>query len=199
MPEAVFREKMFGSSRRLSDPRIPFLIFGPVALALFLYCLRHSELGLLQITGGLLGAILFWTLYEYVIHRFFFHLTPRNSFWEKLLYTIHIGHHDYPNDKRLMLLGLEVSVPGFFIFYTVFYLLLGHPLVHAFMLGMVCCYLFYDWLHYAAHNSRYKNKLFKYYQRHHMEHHFQAEDKNYGFITTTWDKILGTKLKHKER
>lgn len=195
MPDRIFRERILMSPRRLQHPKVPFLIFTPIALGLLAYCIWNPGIDWLLFAGGLGGAVLFWTIYEYIVHRYFFHMQPRSSFWRKLLYSVHIAHHDYPNDKRLMLIGPEVSIPGFLIFYGLFYLLLGHPAVHAFMFGMVSCYLAYDWLHFAAHNYHFKNKLFQYYQRHHLEHHFRDNEKNYGFTTTVWDEVMGTKIK----
>lgn len=199
MPDEVFERHMFGSSSRIRDPKVPFYIFMPMALALLGYCWSRTEISWMQMLAGLLGAVIFWTIYEYVVHRYFFHMNPRSPFWKKLLYTIHIGHHDYPNDRRLMLIEPGVSIPGFLAFYGLFYLLLGDPLVHSLMFGLVSCYLIYDWLHYAAHNYNFQNRLFQYYKRHHMQHHYLNEEKNYGFVTTVWDKIMGTKLNADDR
>ena len=198
MPDELFKQWMFGSTRRIQDPKMPFYIFLPVATGILIYCWLLAEVSWIHLAGGIVGAAFFWTIYEYVVHRYFFHQKPTSKFWRKLLYTVHISHHDYPNDKRLMLIGPEVSIPGFFLFYGVFYLLLGHPMVHPFMFGLVSCYLFYDWLHYAAHNYHFRNRLFQYYKRHHMQHHYLNDEKNYGFTTTAWDKVMGTKLDTKE-
>lgn len=194
MPEEVFAKRMFGSSRRIRDLKAPFMIFGPVAGLLLVYCVVHPGLGIARILLGLLGAVGFWTAYEYLLHRFFFHMTPRRKFTRKLLYTLHQAHHDYPNDKRLMLLEPQVSFSGFLVFYGLFYLVLGHPDVHVFMLGMILCYLAYEWLHFAVHNYDFRSPLFQYYKRHHLQHHYLDNRRNYGFITAAWDRLFGTKI-----
>lgn len=197
MPEEVLRKKV-NPIPRLSNHWIPFLIYGPVVLAIFCYSFLVLDFSLLSFFLWFILAPPLWTIFEYFSHKYVLHAKPRSGFWSKLLYSVHTGHHDYPNDNRFVLVGLEVSVPALFIFYFLTYLILGE-MAHAFMAGWVSTYLFYDWLHFAAHNSNYNNRLFQLYKRHHLDHHFIDNEKNFGFISMLWDDLFRTRISKAEK
>ena len=60
----------------------------------------------------LFGAgVMLWTLMEYLMHRFVFHLTPRGRFGVLFAYLIHGVHHAFPEDRRRWLMPPIISVP----------------------------------------------------------------------------------------
>jgi len=197
MPETHLKKKVV-SNIYLTNYKVPFFIYGPTVIAMSIYALFFIQTPLALFLAYFLIAIPLWTLFEYLSHRYVLHAKPKSAFWQKIVYSVHKGHHDYPNDKRFMLVGLNISIPALFIFYGLSYVALG-SLCHSFMAGWVATYLFYDWLHFAVHNYNFNNKLYKVYQRHHIEHHFLDSDKNFGFITLLWDEVFKTKLNKEEK
>ncbi len=193
MPESVKKERVIGVER-IANVHIPMYIYSPISIALTYYSLAVLHINLLYFSLFFISAFVFWSCFEYFAHRYVLHYEASSDFGKKLMYGIHHGHHDYPNDKRFILVGLEITIPALFIFYGVFYLLLGATYVNAYMAGMVTCYVMYDWLHYATHEYNFKNELFQRYKRHHMNHHYLDDGKNFGFISFIWDELMNTRI-----
>lgn len=56
-----------------------------------------------------LGGMVFWTFFEYMAHRFLFHLHSERRFWQRIGYIMHGNHHEFPKDKtRLFMPQLPV-------------------------------------------------------------------------------------------
>jgi hypothetical protein len=45
------------------------------------------------------AGVFSWTLVEYLMHRFAFHFEAQNETGKKLIYMLHIIHHDHPTDS----------------------------------------------------------------------------------------------------
>ncbi len=181
----------------VTNPHIPFYIFTPFVIAFLFISIFHINLNTKQILISLTASLAFWTIFEYAMHRYLFHWKPESPFFKKLLYTIHHGHHDYPNDGKLMLVGPVISVPAFLLFSGISYLLIGNY-SFSFMAGIATCYMFYDWLHFASHNYNFDNKIFQKLKVHHMRHHYEDNEKNFAFTTLIWDIIMDTLIKNKK-
>lgn len=169
-------------------PATPLIIFLPV-VAFHLY---HAE----NILIGLLAGLVFWTGFEYFLHRYFFHWIPNNDFGKKMHFLFHGIHHDYPRDsKRLVMpptvaIGLSVA-----LYYFVFKTLLPEEYLHSFFAGFMLGYLCYDMTHFAIHHFSFKNKWFIMVRNHHFQHHYDDSDKNFGVSSPLWDIIMNTEYK----
>lgn len=179
------------------NPHVPFYIYTPVAVGMLLISFLWAGLLWWQVLAGFGASIAFWTFFEYFMHRYAFHWEPQSPFWKKFTYTVHHGHHEYPNDNRLMLVAPFISISAFIIIWGLGYLAARHY-THPFMAGMATCYMFYDWLHYASHNHNFDNRIFQILKAHHMRHHYEDNEKNYGFTSLIWDNIMRTLLKTKK-
>lgn len=165
-----------------TNPVIHVITYGGFAV-LFLY-LNH--LPVLQNIHFILMGVFAWTLVEYLIHRFLFHIEEG-----KFQYMIHGVHHEYPRDKeRLMMPPLPgILLVGFF--YGCWYLLF-HTYTPLFMAGFVSGYLGYTFIHYIVHAWKPLPGI-KFLWAHHLKHHNPAfENKAYGVSTPLWDYIFGT-------
>lgn len=146
-------------------------------------------------TGALIytGAIFFWTFFEYFAHRYLFHIDeyfPNSKFAEKMAFTFHGIHHEYPRDKERIIMP---PVPGLMIvglLYVVFLFILGNY-AYIFMPGFVTGYLLYTRIHYLTHTPPVPSYLKSQY-RHHSLHHYQYPEKAFGITTTLWDRVFGT-------
>lgn len=147
------------------------------------------------IAGGavFMGALFFWTFFEYLFHRYINHLDdyfPDSRVADKIAYTLHGIHHEYPRDKERLIMP---PVPGLLIIgllYLVFNTLLGQ-LVYLFMPGFMTGYLLYTYVHYSTHKSNVPSFLKAQY-RHHAIHHYKYPHKAFGVSTTLWDRVFGT-------
>lgn len=155
---------------------------------------RMSVVNLVSIAIGIyVGAMFFWTFFEYFFHRYINHLDdyfPESKWAEQIAFTLHGIHHEYPRDKERLLMP---PVPGLMIagiLYGAYYLILG-DLVYVFLPGFMTGYLLYTYVHYSVHDQPVPDFLKKLY-RHHALHHYKYPDKAYGVSTTLWDRVFGT-------
>lgn len=138
-----------------------------------------------------LGGMLFWTLFEYISHRFIFHLVSEKPGLQKFAYILHGNHHHYPRDKQRLFMP---PVPSLIISSTIFglmYLLMGS---YAFMFfpGFMIGYLMYGTMHYAIHAWNPPFKWMKPLWRNHHLHHYKNEHNGFGVSSTIWDHVFGT-------
>src|SRR5690606_1114862 len=85
----------------LSRTHIAILI--TIFLAEGAYSLYHG-ITTIEIAGWLcivllMAGFVFFTFVEYRMHRYLYHMLPTNKIKDKVQYTIHGVHNDYPKDK----------------------------------------------------------------------------------------------------
>ncbi|NWI01087.1 FA2H hydroxylase, partial [Tichodroma muraria] len=137
----------------------------------------------------LLGMIL-WSLLEYLIHRFVFHMKPpaSNYYLITLHFLLHGQHHKSPFDSsRLVFPPVPASlVIGFF--YGVLRLLLPEVLGLSVFVGGLCGYVVYDMMHYYLHYGSPKKGTYLYgLKAYHVKHHFEHQKAGFGISTRFWD------------
>jgi dihydroceramide fatty acyl 2-hydroxylase len=146
---------------------------------------------------GILLGVLLWTFTEYSMHRYMFHYHPEAIGLKRLVFLFHGIHHAQPQCKTRLVMPPAVTVPGAFIFYIIFYAVVGKllglphwvdPLVTGFMAG----YLTYDLIHYATHHFPMRRGILKFLKRYHMQHHYKTPDQRYGVSSPLWDVIFQT-------
>src|SRR5215467_4062869 len=54
----------------------------------------------LRITVLYIAGMLFWTFFEYIMHRYVFHWVAESERAKKIIYVMHGNHHHYPRDKE---------------------------------------------------------------------------------------------------
>lgn len=184
---------MFENSllERLShiSPRTVLAVFVPSGLLCFYLGLR-SGVDPVTASGLLFGGFLFWTLFEYIFHRFVFHFYPEWNFQRRLQFIMHGVHHQYPNDKDRLVMPVTVSVPVSALLLWLFHLLMGDQ-SWSFSSGFIFGYLAYDMIHYSVHFfTRIKHPVFLRLRQHHMDHHFRDSQRGFGVSSTFWDHIF---------
>lgn len=144
----------------------------------------------------LLG-VLMWTLDEYIVHRWLFHMRPPTN--SKFLITAHFllhgQHHKSPMDKkRLVFPPLPATVLGVIIYYT--YRLIAPPAVtHVLFAGTIVGYLGYDLIHYYLHHGTPFLTYFQDLKTYHVKHHFKDQQRGFGISSKLWDYPFGTLIK----
>ena len=157
---------------------IPLLWLPPVTYG--------SALGFMNLPSPLVAAaywllgLFLWTLVEYLLHRFLFHLDyylPDHPVFLTLHFLLHGIHHYLPMDKyRLVMppaLFLILATPFYKLAHTVFWYD-WYVAVTVFS-GGIFGYICYDCTHYWLHHRSlpgYVRELKKY----HLAHHYQNFD-----------------------
>uniref|UniRef100_A0A8C3JBH1 Fatty acid 2-hydroxylase n=1 Tax=Calidris pygmaea TaxID=425635 RepID=A0A8C3JBH1_9CHAR len=142
----------------------------------------------------LLGMFL-WSLLEYLIHRFVFHMKPpaSNYYLITLHFLLHGQHHKSPFDSsRLVFPPVPASlVMGFF--YGILKLMLPEVLGLSVFVGGLCGYVIYDMMHYYLHYGSPKKGTYLYgLKAYHVKHHFEHQKSGFGISTRFWDHPFRT-------
>jgi len=177
---------------------VPLIVFLPV-ISYFMYTAGTNPLlsnG--SIAGLFVAGLATWTLTEYLLHRYVFHYEPKSSWGKRLHFLMHGVHHDYPNDSMRLVMPPVISVPLATMFYFFFMLLLGENFVPSFFAGFIFGYLCYDMIHYATHHYPMKGRIGLFLKHHHMRHHYQTDDLNYGVSSPVWDLVFNTTIEKEE-
>lgn len=183
------------------------IVFVPIVLY-FAYSCFALDISGLQAAGMIFSGFVVWTLFEYFLHRYLFHLQIDSDFGKRLHFMIHGCHHDYPNDSMRLVIPTTASVflavLTYWMFYGVIVALLGGSIamLHAFYAAFVTGYIIYDMMHYATHYAKFKNKWFRTIQKNHLDHHYVDHDKGFGLSNVFWDRVFGTEqesIKNKKK
>jgi sterol desaturase/sphingolipid hydroxylase (fatty acid hydroxylase superfamily) len=186
----MFENRLLDRFTRV-HPAVPPVIFGPIIAYMLIEGLpRFSLLGSI---GLLIGGYVFWTLFEYWLHRLVFHFEPyRSQFGMRMHWMIHGVHHDHPNDPLRLVMPPSVSLPLGALVVWVFWLVLGYDAMLVFGGGFLAGYLAYDMLHYHVHHHTPRTAVGKRLRELHMRHHFQDDERGFGISAPYWDTVFGT-------
>jgi sterol desaturase/sphingolipid hydroxylase (fatty acid hydroxylase superfamily) len=171
---------------------VPLVIYIPV-IAIFIWlAFSYGHAGILQFIGLFVAGIVFWTLAEYLIHRYPFHYVSSKAWINRLVWIFHGVHHDFPRDRLRLVMPPSASLPLAAIFYFIFLLIFGRYRVLCFFPGFITGYLIYDMMHYALHYYRFKSSVMHTLMRHHALHHYKDPTKAFGISQPFWDYVFGT-------
>jgi sterol desaturase/sphingolipid hydroxylase (fatty acid hydroxylase superfamily) len=169
---------------------VPLIIYIPVIGYCCWTALGIVHAGAIPFVLSLIGGFLFWTLTEYLLHRFVFHYEPQSVWGQKLHFIFHGIHHDFPNDALRLVMPPSVSLPLALFFYFIFRWVLPTDYLYGFFAAFIAGYLFYDISHYAIHHFNFKTPFWKNLKQHHMLHHYTDSTKGYGVSSALWDKVF---------
>jgi len=173
-------------------PITPLLVWAPVVSAMLYRAFAVDHLRFASILGVGMIALFFWTLTEYLLHRFFFHIEPENGFWKKFFFIIHGNHHEDPQDPTRLVMPPSASIGLAAIFYLLFYVVLGSVWSGPFFAFFILGYLGYDYIHYSVHHFTPRTPIGRSLKQSHMLHHFAMTDARWGVSSPFWDYVFGT-------
>lgn len=161
------------------DLMVTFLVsLGMIYYVLTTYTLTGSE-----ITISLLVGWFIFTLIEYMVHAWLFHI-GRN-----ILVEGHARHHRKPaRYDNLPFFAASLINTALFFIYNLF---IDTPLALLAASASLAGYGLYIMYHFLMHRIDFKNPCGKYMQRFHYVHHMRPK-KNHGVTTPIWDVIFGT-------
>jgi len=138
-------------------------------------------------------GVLSWTLIEYVLHRFVFHYSARSAFGRKLVYAVHLSHHENPRAANRFFSSVLLSLPIAMAYLLLAWLATGSLRAASYLFtGLTAGYSGYQWLHFQAHHRRPRLRLFRYLRKYHLLHHYQTPEIRFGVTSPLFDVILGT-------
>jgi sterol desaturase/sphingolipid hydroxylase (fatty acid hydroxylase superfamily) len=189
----VFTSSFIERAFATSHPVLPVVWFGPFIVYGLVVPFTNASVGLARGLGLYAAGVLVWTLVEYVLHRFVFHLKPSGDYGSKMrIFMMHGYHHQFPNDRMRLVAPPIMSWPVAVVFVLAYRALLGPNLWWTIFGGTCLGYLAYDWIHYYTHHFRPTTALGKFLRRNHMLHHFNNPEANHGISSPLWDFAFGT-------
>ncbi len=173
-----------------THPMVIYSMYLPAILFMIYYGISYKALPVGKVVLLFLGGILFWSLFEYIMHRFLFHMVAHSPRAERLVYTMHGVHHEYPRDKERLFMPPVPSILIASLLFSLTYLLMGWNVL-GFFPGFLLGYLVYGSMHYAIHAFVPPRFLKALWRNHHL-HHYKTPDKGFGVSSVLWDVILRT-------
>ena len=138
-------------------------------------------------------GLMAWTLFEYAMHRYLFHLDSKVKAVRWLVFLIHGNHHDSPGDPMRGLMPLPVSIGVGLLVWAGCEAALGMAATWAF-LGFMTGYVIYDAVHYACHQFPMRGRIGAMLKRHHMRHHYVDDEGNFAISAIFWDRVFGSRI-----
>ncbi|HRH38699.1 MAG TPA: sterol desaturase family protein [Flavobacteriales bacterium] len=170
---------------------IPLCIFfGTGGLALC-WSVIGLDLGALESISFFFIGLVFFTLVEYTVHRYCYHMGTGSPRRARLQYALHGVHHEHPRDKRRLSLPPVASIIVAAVFLGLFRLVLGlHG--YAFGGGFLTAYALYLLIHYSIHALSPPKNFLRVLWKHHHLHHFVGDTAAFGVSSPLWDHVFGT-------
>jgi 4-hydroxysphinganine ceramide fatty acyl 2-hydroxylase len=166
------------------------IFYGTGVLALYFSLTWFNQQLLSALSLFIVGAF-FFTLVEYLVHRFFYHMGTDSPRKARLQYVFHGVHHDHPRDKKRLALPPLMSVLVAAMFVGIFYGLLGDAGI-AFGGGFMTGYATYLLAHYAIHVYNPPKNILGSIWKHHNLHHYVGDTGAFGVSSPLWDHVFGT-------
>eukprot|EP01128_Nolandella_sp_AFSM9_P000895 TRINITY_DN1101_c0_g1_i1.p1 TRINITY_DN1101_c0_g1~~TRINITY_DN1101_c0_g1_i1.p1 ORF type:complete len:339 (+),score=86.15 TRINITY_DN1101_c0_g1_i1:112-1128(+) len=176
---------------RSSWKMVPIVWF-PVSFLFFTLAVNSYGLDMKMIPFYLVAGILSWSLTEYTLHKYLFHMKTNTFFMNFIHFMLHGYHHIAPMDRgRLTFPPVPAAILGSFIFSFVTFVL---PIAHALglMAGTIIGYIGYDLIHYYLHHAPPKQLYMKQLKTHHLYHHYKNHDSNFGISSSLFDFVFST-------
>jgi sterol desaturase/sphingolipid hydroxylase (fatty acid hydroxylase superfamily) len=141
--------------------------------------------GLVPALGAALAGALYYTWFEYAVHRWLYH--GRDTVFA----VVHFRHHAEP--ETIIGAPFYYSLTVGVIHVAVASAIAGLPIALAFTGTMLACHAQQSLIHHSTHRYPGPDVLGSRsaLRRHHALHHATHEG-NYGISTTMWDRLLGT-------
>ncbi|XP_026535925.1 fatty acid 2-hydroxylase [Notechis scutatus] len=140
-------------------------------------------------------GIFIWSLLEYLIHRFIFHMNPpaSNYYLITLHFLMHGQHHKSPFDSSRLVFPPVPASLLFFVFYFIAQLVFPGEFGLSILCGGIVGYVIYDMMHYYLHYGSPKEGTYLYgLKTYHIKHHFEHQEAGFGITSRFWDRPFHT-------
>ncbi|CAN4080238.1 unnamed protein product [Withania somnifera] len=137
-------------------------------------------------------GIFVWTLMEYTLHRFLFHINTRSYWANTLHYLLHGCHHKHPMDGLRLVFPPAATAVLLVPLWNLIKFLSTPTTGPALFGGILLGYVMYDVTHYYLHHGQPTFGVPKSRKKYHLNHHFRIHTKGFGITSSFWDKAFGT-------
>lgn len=180
----------------------PWYVVPIVWLPCVSYGLYTANQGFASVTPQLAYfsfGVLLWTLIEYVLHRFLFHLDyylPDNRVAITLHFLLHGVHHYLPMDRYRLVMPPTLFVVLATPFWKLAHIIFSYDwsVATTVFCGGIFGYICYDLTHYFLHHQDLP-LWYKDLKKYHLAHHFLDYELGFGVTSRFWDTVFGTELK----
>lgn len=170
---------------------VPISILSIAAISVLAYGLYYSIIpAMLAPLYFILGTLTF-TLIEYLIHRYLFHIPTTNEKRAKFQHFVHGIHHDYPKDKDRLAMPPLASALLSVAFFYLFSFIMG-DMAFGFFPGFIFGYIAYLGVHYIVHAYQPPKNIFKWLWIYHGMHHYKYPNAYFGVSSPLWDYVFRT-------
>ncbi|MEH0157662.1 sterol desaturase family protein [Limibacter armeniacum] len=168
---------------------VPITLFIIIGIGLLSYGIYQQLITVVPALMLFLAGLLSFTLIEYLVHRFVFHMEPDTSLKKDIAYKFHGVHHEYPKDKSRLAMPPVLSILLSSILFLAFLYIMGN-IAYGFFPGFIVGYAAYLIVHYIVHAYRPPKNFFRILWVHHGIHHYKRNDKAFGVSSPLWDYIF---------
>jgi 4-hydroxysphinganine ceramide fatty acyl 2-hydroxylase len=168
-------------------------------LPIIFLLVRYAVLRLSTVAAAhyFVDGLVLWTVYEYVFHRFVFHMDealPERPMALMLHFLIHGVHHFLPMDRYRL-----VMPPLLMCAFTTpvaigLNILFDAPVAAMLLAGSLMGYVAYDMIHYYSHHGTFLPKYMQRMKTYHMDHHYLNPNQGFGVSNMIWDVLFDTML-----
>ncbi|MEM9326507.1 MAG: fatty acid hydroxylase, partial [Bacteroidota bacterium] len=78
---------------------VTLILYTALPVILLIYGFNKGHLTVGSAITLFLSGIVAFTLVEYLMHRFLFHIEPTSEFRKRFAHIVHGTHHEFPRDK----------------------------------------------------------------------------------------------------
>jgi len=173
-------------------PAVPAVLYLPVVTFSLYRAIRVEQLGVVQVVGEFVAGYLFWTLFEYWMHRLIFHMPVVGPKTARAYFLLHGVHHDYPWDATRLVMPPGASLLLCVVTIIAFRAVLGPHFMYGPFAGFVFGYVLYDSLHWYMHHRAPKGRFLGWMRREHLVHHFKDSHSRFGVSCPWLDHVFRT-------
>ncbi|WKV10461.1 sterol desaturase family protein [Marivirga harenae] len=170
---------------------IPLSILAIISIYLAYLALSKFNIDGIVFTALFISGFFGWTLGEYLIHRYVFHMDDDKRWKRWITYTFHGIHHEYPKDKDRIVMPPAGAILISSVIFAAFWLIIqdyAFAVVPGFLIG----YLVYAFVHYAIHAYQPPKNFLKWLWINHSIHHYKHPDQYFGVSSPFWDYVFNT-------
>eukprot|EP01006_Ploeotia_vitrea_P028582 TRINITY_DN61259_c0_g2_i1.p1 TRINITY_DN61259_c0_g2~~TRINITY_DN61259_c0_g2_i1.p1 ORF type:complete len:334 (+),score=18.24 TRINITY_DN61259_c0_g2_i1:24-1004(+) len=171
---------------------VPLVFWVPILISFSLYLLLRTQQPIYRMAPLMAVGFVCWLLFEYLLHKYVFHLHTSTAKWNIFHFLAHGLHHVTPADNlRLVFPPIPATI-------------LASPVIAIGLLGFGLCdglsmlvgfgigYLSYDMTHYHLHHTVPKNTFMRSQKSRHMHHHYKNPNCNFGISNPLFDLVFKT-------
>ncbi|XP_022885547.1 dihydroceramide fatty acyl 2-hydroxylase FAH1-like isoform X2 [Olea europaea var. sylvestris] len=147
---------------------------------------------ILQVALMMAFGIFVWTLLEYTLHRFLFHIKTKSYWGNTIHYLLHGCHHKHPMDGQRLVFPPTATAILCVPFWNLIKFMSTPSITPAVFGGGLLGCVMYDVTHYYLHHGQPTSVVPKSLKKYHLNHHFRIQNKGFGITSSLWDKVFGT-------